>query len=171
MEHDPIRPLFVILVIVWQHDYNFSLWFGHLDSELDTLVWFGLHPWDLEILQTWAQKFVSPLIMLSHNQQNQWKVTCMVHLKSIKVYTPFPQLQFQFLSLIRFYLFQTLLHQLQSSHAFLDFRRANVIIELTLLTATNVPTSLTAKEVLDELIPSLAGKLILVNKKGFKSFS
>ena len=115
-------------------------------------VWFGLHPWDLEILQTWAQKFVSPLIMLSHNQQNQWKVTCMVHLKSIKVYTPFPQLQFQFLSLIRFYLFQTLLHQLQSSHAFLDFMRANVIIGLTLLTATNVPTSLTAKEVLDELI-------------------
>ena len=98
-------------------------------------------------------------------------VTCMVHLKSIKVYTPFPQLQFQFLSLIRFYLFQTLLHQLQLIHAFLDFMRANVIIGLTLLTATNVPATLTAKEVLDELIPSLAGKLILVNKKAFKSFS
>ena len=49
--------------------------------------------------------------------------------------------------------------------------RANVIIGLTLLTATNVPATLTAKEVLDELIPSLAGKLILVNKKAFKSFS
>ena len=39
-----------------------------LDYHLDILtaswtswIWFGLHPWDLGILQTWAHKFVSPI--------------------------------------------------------------------------------------------------------------
>ena len=56
------EPLKYILTLLFTTTWPSWQWIGHISTmHWTSRIWFGLHPWDLEILQIWSHKLVSPI--------------------------------------------------------------------------------------------------------------